>query len=119
MHTVPQGGVIDYLWGESPLGNHHPTLWGDTDMFNTTAYGKAVVKYIQAVTYFQFLFELWSFGHVETVPMPNSLFRCCYFETLTLLNIVFCLLFFFEICFFGHVETVPMPISHLFLNVNF
>ena len=45
-----------------------------SDMFHTTAYGKAVVKYIQTVTSFECFCEIqiliW--GHVETVPMSIS-----------------------------------------------
>ena len=40
-------------------------------MSNTTAYGKAVAKYIQAVKYVQFLFfEIIFVGHMETVTVP-------------------------------------------------
>ena len=57
-------------------------------MFNTAAYGKAVVKYIQGVNCFQFccvFLDLDLFCHMETVPMPMSPLRCLIFEKLTLL----------------------------------
>ena len=49
-----------------------PRAMLEADMFNTTAYGKVVVKYMQAVKYVQFIcfFEIWILGRVETAPVP-------------------------------------------------
>ena len=51
-------------------------------MSNTTAYSKAVVKYIQAVKYLTF-FEIWMLGRVETVPMSSSQVCFLNFKTLS------------------------------------
>ena len=68
-------------------------------MFNTTAYGKAVVKYIQAVKYFQFFrgLDFWSCGN-------------CSFAYFTILIIAFWKQYIFGNLLFADFR-VPQPFA--------